>query len=132
MLSAANAALLALGGVQALAGALTLGVALSNHGHSVAAAQDRGHLDLVLRHSEADAHDHADGGDLHGADSHEHVVHLVSEEPTRERTRHTAATAPSVVALPIRVSADRLGPVASRTRASFAPPLARRSVVLRV
>jgi hypothetical protein len=91
--SAVCAVLLSLGGVQALVGALALLAALSDHGHSFAAARDRGHLDLVLRHSAAGAHDHAEGSDLHASDAHEHVVHLGSEEPARERTRQAGPSA---------------------------------------
>jgi hypothetical protein len=123
------------GGSELLAGAVSLGFHGHHHAHSASIVSEDGHLHLVLSHSE-DGHSGRgaphDGrlGELSGSD---HVLHLVTDEPTTTSRRSDLAFAAAIAASPA-VSAPFFArsvlrsPVDQRARGSGSP----RPIVLRL
>ena len=124
-------------GALLIVSAVSLGRHAGGHAHSVAVQSDGNHVDVVLSHREADAHERCGESpehfDLAGSES-DHVVHVALDDATNANVRrnHVVPTFALAAAVPL--------PIASLPAPSFARPLALRagaadhlrSVVLRL
>ncbi len=118
--------------------ALTFGIHASDHGHSVALRSDGDHLDIVVSHTERDAHEPgaAARGHAHpvGVSEGDHVVHVTASDLANTKFRRlllepTHALS-SPVASPLALTPKRVPPRAPDVHACGADQL--RTVVLRL
>ena len=89
-----------------LASAITLGIQIAGHAHSVSLVPGAGHVDLVLAHAEEHHPDRTARHDdlAASASGHSHVFHLAGDDTAGTAPRRAsvpAATAVAPVALPM-------------------------------